>query len=212
MSTFAETFNVFVKEFGPFASAVVAEQAHIVQRQIETDRAIKPLTQWATDGVRNRPYEEVKKVIFEWWDYRAEIIYAAFEALRGRSPVSSGRYRDSFVALLDGVALRPGIIPTAQQLADVAVVTITNTVPYARRLEVAVDRSGHSFVKQVNPHIVEGAANQLHKDYNTVVTVRFDYVDLDNSYVATTNAFKGRRKDRGRGHAIRYPAIIITRD
>jgi hypothetical protein len=80
-------------------------------------------------------------------------------------------------------------------------------------LETATDKAGQPFVRQVEPHIFEGAMMAVRRVYSSIAYIDFTYVDLENPYVAVTNRFRRRERerDRGRGVAIRYPAITIER-
>lgn len=209
---------MFVDSLGPEASKMLALAAHEVQSDVEKSRPLSPLTDWSTDGERERPYEEVRPdgTIFLWWDYRSEVVAACFSELRARSPVSTNHYRESFFVILDHVELGYSEVPTAQQLHGVEEVIITNDVPYSRRLEVGVTNSGAPFVKQVDPHIFESAMEAVRRQYAGVVVVDFNYIDLQRAHWNRTN-FGGtallRRRAKARriaGQDIRYPAIMIT--
>lgn len=218
MGSFQSGVTVFVKDLGPQASALLAEAAIEERTKVENEQAgrrgIKPWTSWAVDGVADAPFENVKPngVIVEYWDYRSEIVYACFRELLARSPrgpEAGGHYRDNFVALLDGIGLPPLVTPTAAQLRGVTEIIITNTTPYARRLEVALTKSGRAFVQQVEPHIVQSAMMAVRQEFSVVATFEFNYVERGNAYIRRTNFKRGSGHKGGAGLAVTYPAIII---
>lgn len=212
--------RVFVSELGPEAAKMLAEAGQEEKDTVETEqqgrRGIRPVTYIAIDGVPAIDFSSVKpeSVIFEYWDYRAEIIKAAFDELQARSPMLSGNYRNSFYAILDGKALGYLEVPDAQTLENVKRIEITNNVIYARRLEVGVTESGESFAKQVDPHIVESAAKPLAEEFGSMVRITFNFIDLEGAPTSGLGwrAIRARKlggKKQSGGKAIRYPAIII---
>lgn len=216
MGAFQTDIQVFVDAMGPAAAEMLRQAAQDEEDKVEADqssrRGIRPFTHIAVDGIAVTGFQSVKatSIVFEYWDYRAEIIKACFEELRHRSPVQSGTYRDSFYASLDGQDLEPLVVPQPAQLANVTEVIITNPVPYARRLEVGLTKSGAAFVKQVDPHIVESAMQVVRKEFGSVAKFDFAFVDRVAGYRNRT-AFGSRhgRRSRGVGSAVRYPAILI---
>jgi hypothetical protein len=218
VSAFSQDITVFVSDLGPAATQSLVQAAQDTKSSVEADqqarRGIKPLTNIAVDGQAATDFSAVKpqSVVFEYWDYRAEIIAACFEELRARAPVVSGEYRDSFYASLDGSDLKFLEVPPPERLTGVSQIIITNPVPYARRLEVGTTEKGAAFVKQVEPHIVESAMTAVRREFTSVAKFSFTYVDRAEGYVKRTN-FGVRRpsesKTRGAGTQIRYPAIVI---
>ena len=222
MPGFDETFTVFVKSLGKQASQAMAAKAMEVQANAETAGTTlggaKPGTYRYVDGVLGAPLENVRPTgsIVLQFDHRPSAVAALFAALRARSPSDSGRYRDAHFALLDGVAMDPLEHPSAAELVGVRRVTLSNPQPYARRLEIALDKSGRPFVKQVLPRIFESAMIAVRPVFAGLLRMDFTYIDLSGAYVATTNMFRRRNKsgrfrdkDRGKGISIRYPAITI---
>lgn len=234
MASFRESMTLYVKHLNAAAAAALAREAHKLQDRIVSQQkareGVMPGVVTAVDGKRGAPFEDVKPdgVIWMGFDYRAEAAKAAFEELNARSPEVTGKYKASHFALIDGAALPPQTPPDALMVMDVKEIVITNPLPYARRLEVGLDKSGRPFVKQVSPHIFESAAIALRRRYGSVAKIEFSYVDLANAWTGT-NALRhyrerriygrngsvrlGRRGDRDlKSRAmVRYPAIIITR-
>lgn len=218
MGTFSEDLQVFVDALGP-AGAEMLKQASVDEKaKVETEQAsrrgIEPLTHIAVDGQSDDDLSGVKatSVVFEYWDYRAEIVKACFEECQARAPTGpTGHYRDGFVALLDGRGLDALEVPAQAALDAIQRVTVTNAVPYARRLEVGLDKAGAPFVKQVDPHIMESAMVAVRREFNVVAKISFGYVDLESAYIRKTNLDRsGRRRTRKHvGTSVKYPAIFI---
>lgn len=213
--SFDTEVTVYVNSLGPEAALALREAAQVEQSQTEatqaTRRGIKPQTSIIVDG-REASLNDVRatSTVLLSWDYRAEVVKAAFEELRARSPYVSGTYQRSFFAMVDGRGLDYMQVPTPISLRNATVLEVTNNVRYARRLEVGVTESGRAFVKQVEPHIVESVSRQLRREFGSVAKISFGYVELASAYAAKTNAFRrAGDKDRGKGIAVTYPAIRI---
>ena len=210
--------KVFVQSLGPAAAEALAEQGKVTQQEVEQQqqgrRGLRPKTYIAVDGKPVEDFSTVKptSTIFEYWDYRVEIIRAAFDACQARAPVLTGAYRGSFYCLLDDVPLGPMQLPSAQRLMNVHRITITNNRAYSRRLEVGKTQGGSSFVKQVDPLIIQSAGKQVKQEFGSVVMVSYGFVDLDTKAAASWQEVR-RRAGGGRKHRsggkLRYPAIFI---
>jgi hypothetical protein len=210
-SASAAAFETSVRAFvgdlrGPTAARMLAS-AHdelnnkVLQGQ-QARSGVRPGTRHVVDGKVGAAFESVKPGgrIVTIYDYRKEVALFVLAALRSASPSSSGRYRRSHFMLLNGQ--EAASLPDT--LADSDVVTITNSTPYARRLEVGKKRDGSPFVVQVEPRIYERVAKKVAGPrYRNVAAIAFNYVDLANPYRKVAS------KRRGAGQSIRYPAIII---
>lgn len=150
------------------------------------------------------------------FDYRRKIAAEALLALIKASPVVSGAYRDSHTLFLNGAPVA-GRLP---ELGPQDELMITNTVPYARRIEIGKTKSGRPFVRQVPPRIYETVAGQMTRRGGILVNVRFAYVSLPGGFVARgrLSSHYGVRDARGglrlrkrpqQSGAIRYPALFI---
>jgi hypothetical protein len=220
MGAFDADIQVFVDAMGPAAAEFLREAALAEEQKVESEqsarRGIAPFTHIAVDGIEVTDFSSVKatSVVFEYWDYRSEIIKACFEELRARSPIQSGHYRDNFYAALDGRDLRPLEVPQPFDLRNVTQIIVSNLMPYARRLEVGVNRDGSYFVKQVDPMIVETAMGAVAREFRSVAHFQFGYIDHSLAYANATkwgNHRHGRHyRNRGTGAAVRYPAILIN--
>lgn len=145
-------------------------------------------------------------IVFKY-RYLGEIIKEALTALQKASPVRSGLYAKSHIVLVNGVAVDN--VPKVLKSGDV--VTITNPVPYARRLEIGKTEAGRDFVIQVPNRIYERVAKKmLNPKYRKVAKITFAYVALADSYATKGggrgSAHKSRRKA---GSKVMAPALII---
>lgn len=211
LGAFEQSIKAFIGDLnGPAAARFVAD-AHRglhdkVLREQQTRSGVAPGFEHAVDGRRNVPFDNVKPGgrIVTVYDYRREVALFALAALRSASPVSSGRYRRSHIMLVNGQA----VADLPAHIRDEDVITITNTSPYSRRLEIGRKRDGSSFVVQVEPRIYERIAKRIvGPRYRNVAAVAFSYIDLANAYRLKSS--RRKRKDRGAGQPVRYPAITI---
>lgn len=212
MPAFQQDFILFRRALDAEASRVVAQAAREGERDIKADQAsrrgVAPGVVSAVDGVQGRSYESVKPdgVIALLFDYRAEIVAALFSELVARSPIGpeeGGHYRNEHFAMLDGTGLTPLSVPSAEQLAGVSRVTLTNTMPYARKLEVGVTKDGSPFILHGEPHIFQSAMAPVQREFSGVAKFSFGFVDLTNA--PTVRGSSGKRA------LLRYPAIHIDR-
>lgn len=228
---YAVEIDLFVKNLDALASARMAARAKEIRDEYELGgqslSGTRAVSQSVVDRSEGIPYEEVRpdgSIVIKF-DYRIAVVEDLFLELKVRAPRVSGRYARSFFAQLDGVGLAYMTPPTRDQLRGVRVVTVSNDVPYARRLEVALDKQGNPFVKQVEPHIVERAAIAVRRRWQGLALLKFTYIDLAGGY-AGSNALahyrlrtadrKGRARISGRSarelrqrRIVRYPAIEI---
>lgn len=164
--------------------------------------------------------------VFSWWD---EVIATALEELIKRSPRKSGRYAQSFVALVDGEVVAPGAPISAS-----AEVIITNVQPYTRKVEVGgmqmsvparvFDRAKRGIDRRVGGRkrgiFVQVKFLDLPAGIHPLVPyqLRGQYARKRNAYVASvrnnTRRAGGvkvhRRKALSAGEPITYPALVIN--
>jgi len=86
----------------------------------------------AIDGDTSKPIPQIEPFgqAFFRFRYGREVIAFALEALRAVSPVLSGEYRRRHEMFADGT-----LIADFNQIGDAKTVVITNTLPYARKIE-----------------------------------------------------------------------------
>lgn len=231
---YTQDIDIFVKQLDGLASKRIAVRAREVRNDMEQDGAslagVRAVSQAIVDGVPDAPLEEVKPdgVIRLEFDYRIAIVEDLLLEMKVRAPRQSGRYSRSFFVQLDGVALSYMTAPTREQMKGVSVVTVSNDVPYARRLEVALDKKGNPFVKQVEPHIVERAAIAVRQKWQGLADLEFTYIDIAGGYVGkgrlkhyklrrnygkggrVTLSERTGRENKGR-RIVRYPAVEIRK-
>lgn len=190
----------------------------------------------SVDGYANRPGNvdlnsvQLPGPIVFLYDYRKEIAQVGIQMLREASPVQSGKYRDSHVILLNGAEVEN--LPAKLSPSDV--VTLTNPVPYARRIEIGKTKSGRDFVVKVPNRIYERVAKQkLRLIYKNVADIQFTYIELDSpqkhkivgglapfyllkgqarlrgTFLGAAGTLKRRARRQKVGEFVKAPAIII---
>ena len=160
----------------------------------------------AIDGDTSKPLAQIEPFgqAFFRFRYGREVIAFALEALRAVSPVLSGEYRRRHELFADGT-----LIADFNQIGDDAkTVVITNTLPYARKIEggrrgggaakhndsgAMTQRKGSS--AQAPDGVYELTAQTVNRRYGNIAKARFGYVGI-----------AGDEGAKGDG---RFPALII---
>ena len=190
----------------PAAQSAYLARVAINARDTAVRRGDAP-PHWTTnvDGRQGAPESSVRPGGFIL--YRLNVMglaaKAALQLCKERSPVRSGRYRDSWVVVVEGKPWTGDVsdVPDGKQ------VMIVNPQPYARKIDTGAMKMS------VPPGIVEAVRQSIQRKFPTVNAARaFVTVPsglLDNApYILRRN---GRAKDRTAGKAITYPALILTR-
>lgn len=112
------------------------------------------------------------------------------DILANRSPVLTGRYRDSHVLLADGVE-----VDAAKPPPIAGRYVFTNITPYARKIERGLSRKAPHGVYQA---IAAMAANR----FGNVASIKFSYASL---YVPEDRSKRSRAGERDS----RNPAIVV---
>lgn len=190
----------------PAAQSAYLARVAINARDTAVRRGDAP-PHWTTnvDGRQGAPESSVRPDGFILYKFNVMGLAAnaAIQLCKERSPVRSGRYRDSWVVVVEGK-------PWTDDVADVPEgkeVMIVNPQPYARKIDTGAMKMS------VPPGIVEAVRQSIQRKFPTVNAARaFVTVPsglLDNApYILRRN---GRAKDRTAGKAITYPALILTR-
>jgi len=190
----------------PAAQSAYLARVAINARDTAVRRGDAP-PHWTTnvDGRQGAPESSVRPDGFILYRFNVMGLAAkaALQLCKERSPVRSGRYRDSWVVVVEGK-------PWSGDVADVPdgkQVMIVNPQPYARKIDTGAMKMS------VPPGIVEAVRQSIQRKFPTVNAARaFVTVPsglLDNApYILRRN---GRAKDRAAGKAITYPALILTR-
>lgn len=141
---------------------------------------------------------------FSYWE---PIIKFALAYLAKRSPVKTGRYQSSHIVMLGSQVISPDT-----QISAGEEVTIVDTQPYARKIEV-----GHMLMS-VPDGVYQDARREVGRQFSGQVKVDFRMVSLPNGYILKgrfskgrkTYARKGLQKDTVAGQRMTYPALIMN--
>ncbi len=166
---------------------------------------VEPPRREFVDGREGAAFESVKPAgrIDVEWAFADESIRWITEALIQASPIGPGKnghYKDSFVVLLDGMAIETSA-PLPAQFDEVA---ILNTQPYARKIERGLSQ-------QAPDGVFQAVAAVASRRFGNIVKIRFSYrAPLFGGIHewAVGRARSGRPKEVARQG--RTPAIIIT--
>jgi len=168
------------------------------------------------DGREGVPEESVRPFGIIVYDYvrLAQVVQYAFEVLFSLSPVLSGEYRASHMLFIDGApaANLAGWKPGQE-------ISITNTVPYARKIEIPAMRLRVPGSAQV----YQQAERRLKRRFGNIAEIRFTYRAVIESrqidQMAQPSAgqpwYWGGAAARGGGATahnrsnVRFPALII---
>ncbi len=111
------------------------------------------------------------------------------ETLFDLSPVLTGRYRDSHTLFVNGVA-----VPNLKNYTG-GEVTISNPVPYARKIEIGAMKM------HVPGRVYEHAAKIVRARFGNVAKIGFTYRGLSGGTII--GGLKGNKAD------LRYPVMTI---
>lgn len=139
-------------------------------------------------------------------DADADVLAWIARELRDRSPVLTGAYRDAHALYADGRFVMTadavngnGALPDAEEFA------FTNTVPYARKIELGMTRSGRPFVMQVPNFIYERVAEDARNSFKGVADISFEMRAAD----AATQTPQRSARARHNRPEMRFPAIVV---
>lgn len=125
------------------------------------------------------------------------------DALKERSPVLSGAYRSGHTLFADGVE-----IPIGERLPSAEEYSFTNTVPWARKIEIAKTQAGRDFVISVPNRIYERTAKDARARYGNVAKIEFTYRGIVGAaQISPARAGSSRTHNKS---SLRYPTIVIT--
>ncbi|MBN9007238.1 MAG: hypothetical protein J0H40_17710 [Rhizobiales bacterium] len=193
-----------------FARGVIAEADSTNNRVLGR---VPPRT-ITVDGRKGAPLTDVKpdggSIVVEY-ELITDVLVWIGDALRSRSPVQSGAYRDGWTLLADGeeVGLADDVPPADEY-------TFVNNVPYARKIEVGLTESGRAFVIQVPNRIAERTATDAAAKFGNIAKIRSAFISLDDGYALKNDAISRARPGRRRrirsraGSAITYPAVVVS--
>lgn len=202
-----------IRLFRDQALSPAALSAHLASEAIrarnEAVRSGDAPPHWVTivDGRQNVPETDVRPDGFILYKFNIMGLaaQAALQLCKERSPVRSGRYRDSWMVVVDGR-------PWTQDVADIpegVTVMIVNPQPYARKIDTGAMKN-----MSVPPGIVDAVRKLVQRKFPTVNAARA-FVTIPSGVVENApyilRRSKGRSKSRAAGTALTYPAMILTK-
>jgi len=160
------------------------------------------------DGLAGAVEETVKVpggVILYRFNVLGEAAAYAMAFAQGRSPVRAGKYRASWVVLVEGRLWTAGL----RSIPAGITVAVTNTAPYHRKIDVGGQRG-------IGQKIVEETRQATQRRF-PILQVERQFWSIPNGYI-----LKGRhhtrpsvrahrtRVDRMPGQPLTYPTIVIS--
>ncbi|MGO8093221.1 hypothetical protein [Rhizobium leguminosarum] len=142
---------------------------------------------------------------FSLW---AEIIAYAISELQRRSPARSGRFRNSFIVVVNGQ-----IVPQDTDVPAASEVIVTNFQPYVRKAEAGLlgtkrfaifDGTKRALARRFGNEGRTGGGYLFETKWLNIAAG----VHPEIPYVLKNG--RGRRKDRQAGMPITYPAVIMS--
>jgi hypothetical protein len=201
MATAGMTHDAIGKELARFARASLAE---VIDRGEGS-----PIYDKFVNGREGAQEESVVPpgpivYLFNWW---RDIVEFGLETLRNRSPVKSGRYKDSWFCMVNEQHTTDFDVIPAQ-----AKVILTNNQPYSRKIEVGF------MEMSVPPGVVEDARKVVMRRFGNLIKVRASMIHLPNGYVLKgvfqrgirPNSRKKLRRDTQAGALMTYPSLELT--
>lgn len=189
------------RAMGPAArSAFLANTARARLAELtDTGRASRQFRKFV-DGVEGASEDAVQPsgVILYEFVYVARAAVFALEFLRGRAPVGTGRFRDSFVVAVNGRPIPAASFVPASVPSDAQVI-VYNSQPYSRKVDVQL--VGTKRLRFTVPAgLFDDAARALGRQFGNTLDVRRVYnVSVPDPW--TTRS--GRKTE--------YPALVIQR-
>lgn len=174
------------------------------------------------DGKRGAPLENVnpdRGVIVAEFDLVLDVLNWIWNRLLESSPVLSGEYKQGHKLFADGAE-----ISTGGEIPDAAEYAFTNTVPYARKIEVGKTKDGRDFVIQVEPKIYDRVAREARGRFGNIAQIGYTFRGIvGGQQIAAENlpiALKRPRHKTGRfasmggvsehnRRGLRYPTITV---
>lgn len=170
-----------------------------------------------TDGVVRRDPRQVKpfgKIEFVSRTNVADAVMWALAELFRRSPVKTGRYRQSHMVLINGQEAKGNLRAALVKVKAGDLVQVVNPQPYARKLEgaTASKRTGRSrrrgSSRQARGGVYRPVLRAMVQRWGKTVYVEFNYVKL-NLGVKVWGAQGGGKNSRRVQRDQVYPALQI---
>lgn len=201
------------------AGRVFVDHAHdVLEQEVRAGNTPSSRYERYINGVINAPDSAATvpgeiKFNFQFWE---NVIPFCLDFAVRESPSDSGRYKKSWVALVDGV-----VWDAAQAVPRGAIVTITNDQPYHRKIEV-----GHTKFNMPDSRIVERMRQAVLKEFRGLLEAQNKMIELTGpvsghaaevpyelrgKFTRGRRVFsrKGLRKDTAKGQKMKYPALVM---
>jgi hypothetical protein len=205
------------------AKALLIKTAKDGHQKLMTEQKARSGIAPEFDAYANQPGKPIESVVLPGpivyrYRYFREVVLVALKELEQASPFESGTYQRSHTLFVNGTPIAD---PFEHLFKATDKIMIVNTVPYARRIEVGKTKSGRAFVLDVPPRVYDRVRTILHARFRAIASIKVEFVNLSDAYKLKNDQVarrmvRGRwqherkiRKDRVRGSAITYPALII---
>lgn len=143
----------------------------------------------------------------------AELLRWIFAEIVRRSPVLTGRYRDSHIIMINGVSVGSDPEAAIRRYKPGDRVQIVNTQPYAKKIEGrSRTRTGGSAMRGQSKQAPNGVYRAVYgaakRRYSKVAFIDFTYVKLDTGLSVMGSQGGGRNRKRVRRPAV-FPCIKL---
>ncbi|HEY0184125.1 MAG TPA: hypothetical protein VGC09_15055 [Rhodopila sp.] len=207
MTAFREQVNAYIAaNLSPAArSKILADVARSGVAALVASGRAPPVYQTFVDGRQGADASTVRGdgggVILYRFSYQAQAAVFALAFLKARGPSRSGRFRNAFYFGVDG-----RFVPEAQfnpaSVPPGAEITIGNTEPYARKIDVQLEGNRRLHVS-VPAGMFDDCVVALRSAFRGVIAVKRVYsLRFPGQYI--------RRTGVGRGTPTQSPALIIS--
>lgn len=153
------------------------------------------------DGVMGAREEQVRQggIIRYRYPRLEQVVQFAMETLFDLSPVLSGDYRNAHVLFVNGTPAT-----NLQSWDGTGEVVITNSLPYARKIEVGKMRMRVPGSERV----YQQAAEIVKRRFANQASVKFTYRGIVGNVMADAMPLRSGRSRANRN--LRFPALVIT--
>lgn len=162
------------------------------------------------DGRAGGSLDQVRAVggsIIVEWELMTDVLVWIGNALKDRSPVVSGTYRDSHTLFADGTEIEVG----SEIPGNVSELVFLSPLLYARKIEVGKTESGRDFVIQVPNRIYERTARDANSRFGNIARISMTYrAPFGGSLLKYVPAHRSRRASAAHERQLRVPAIVVS--
>ena len=153
------------------------------------------------DGVEGTSEDVARQRIRYEFSSLGNAAQFALNQLKARSPVRSGRYRDSFFVAVDGRAIpERNFVPRG--VPSDAEVFVYNTQPYSRRLDVQLDGRKPLNIS-VPADFFDATAAVINRQFASIKAERLYTLSVPGAYMLRTGPRQGQQ--------VHVPALAISR-